>query len=501
MSDPCVGRIASRARRAFALSVLGMVAIAVSCGRADPSRPKVFELRDVVGPALAAAIARAPIAEPTTGTANPEAVEAVLGTLDSPDSRLRGLALADAKALGDPAVAAFATVLADSTAPPARRTAAAQALGAIATRASTAVLVHDLEAVHEPWLRAQCAWQLREAQLDEVIPGLADRLKYEIDGNTVIWIADALASFDNFSGVEALRVLRNTHSDPDVRGAAAERLAALASERGFADGEALYDAWYRGDPEGRLPARTPSDALRREAWWHLSRLVEWDLRTVDDARFALVHMESWVVPLLVESLHDRDVYTRVHAAQCLGRRGPRARAAVPELVAALTEPSLAPQAAFALGEIGDRAAAVPLEELARSARDVDLRIAAVRALGSAGGPSSLEGLRAAWSPDQSIDLRLAAAGSLVRLGEGDSVASFLLECLTSKVADASAAEHALGDWIAHHADAGAAPWTELRRRWRELDPSPTDVPNAVQVAERRAARAAMARAGLAGTAK
>ncbi len=485
-------------RRGARSALIFALALA-SCGGSDSSAVEkpLFALRPVVQPALAAATARAPKTPVTTAPADPEAVEAVLTTLESSDARMRGLAAVDAKALGDGAVAALAAVLDDASAPTERRSSAAQALGAIATPAAVDVLLDQLEVGRDAWLRAQCAWQLRAAGLDEVIPRLSHRLKYELDGTTVIWIADALASFDNLSGLDGLRVLQGSANDAAVRSDAAERMASIAAERGFTDGDALYAAWYAGDPEGRLPVREPSPALVREAWSYIARLAQWDLRSVDDGRFALVRMESWIVPLLVEALHDEDVYTRVHAAQCLERRGLRARAATTELIAALAEPRLAPQAAAALAAIGDERAGPPLEELARSARDLDLRVAATRALGSVGGESALGVLRDQWKPDQPIDLRQAAAGSLVMLGQGDAVVPFLLECLTSTTADASAAEHALGAWIDVHVRHEDAGWAEFAARWSALEPTRNAVPDAAQVAERRSARAAIAREALA----
>ncbi|MCY2961480.1 MAG: HEAT repeat domain-containing protein [Planctomycetota bacterium] len=477
--------------------LLGLMLVSACSSDATPAAGKPrFELRAVVKPALAEAAARAPLAAIAGAAADPEAVDAVLGTLGSPDARLHGLALEDAKALGDSALPALVAVLADPAAAPARRNASAQALGAIATLAAVDGLLTRLEADREPWLRAQCAWQIRMAGRDEAVPRLVLRLKYEADSATVIWIADALASFGNLSGLEGLRVLRDTAADGAVRAAAAERLAALAGERGFADGDALYGAWWRGEPLAGPAAREPSPELLREAWDRIGRLAEWDLRRVDDARFVLVRLDAWVVPMLTAALRDADVYTRVHAAQCLERRGPRARAAVPELVAGLAEPRLAPGAAAALAAIGERGAAAPLEELLRTTHDVELRIAAARALGAIGGASTLDLLRGAWKPDQPIDLRQAAAGSLVALGEGDAVAPFLLECLGSPQADASSAEHALGAWIQGRAERGAGTWREFSTRWIALEPAPGTVPDAAEVARRRAQRTEIARAAI-----
>ncbi len=481
-----------------ALAIL-VCSLAAGCNSESPAASKqpIFELRAVAKPALAAAESRAVRATPTTAEADVEAIEAVLGALGSPDARMQRLALADARALGDGGVRALANVLADAGAPAERRNAAAEALGAIATPSSIDALALRMESDREPWVRAQCAWRIQSAGLDEAVVRLVLRLKYETDGATVVWIANALASYGNFAGLDGLRVVRDTSPDEDARARAADQLAAIATERGFESGDALYAAWVTGDSLGRIPARPPSDALRREAWDRIVRLGEFDLRRVDDARFVLARMEPWIVPLLAEALSDTDVYTRFHAAQVLGRRGPRARAAVPSLIAALDEPRLGPQAAVALGAIGDRSATSAIEALLRDGRDLERRTAAARALATLGGKTSIERLRSAAMPAEPLDLRQAAAGALVALGKGDTWAPFLLECLTSPSADNGAAEHALGAWISARSSASAAPFVALAERWRALEPAPESVPDAAEVARRRAERSRIVREAIA----
>jgi len=469
------------------------------CSAESPAAPKepTFELRSVAKPALAAAEAKALRAVPTAVVADVEAIEAVLGALGSPDARMQRLALADARALGDGGVGALAQVLADAEAPAARRNAAAEALGAIATPSAVDALALRMESDRQPWVRAQCAWRIQSAGLDEAVVRLVLRLKYETDGATVVWIANALASLGNFAGLDGLRVVRDTSPDADARTQAADRLAAIAGERGFESGDALYVAWATGDSEDRIRAQQPSDALRREAWDRIVRLGEFDLRRVDDARFVLARLEPWIVPHLADALADTDVYTRVHTAQVLERRGPRARAAVPTLIAALADPRLGPQAAVALGAIGDRSATPAIEGLLRDGRDLERRTAAARALATLGGPTSIELLASTAKPAEPLDLRQASAGALVALGEGDAWAPFLLECLTSPSADVGAAENALGAWFAVEMKAGSAPWPELAERWRALEPAPGSVPDAAEVARRRAERAAIVREAIA----
>ncbi len=486
-------------RRDLVPTLIAALALA-ACGDGAPPAPSrpAFELRAVVKPALAEALARAPIAAAPAAPAEPEAVEAVLGALSSPDARLRGLALEDAKALGDGGVAALAAAIADAAAEPARRNACAQALGAIATASAVDALLVRLETDGEPWLRAQCAWQIRTANRDEAVPRLLLRLKYEKDGATVVWIADALASLGNLSGLDGLRVLRDTSRDlvgAHRRGRAArdDRRRARIRRRRRAVRRVVARRTVR-----RSPQREPSDELRREAWDRIQRLSEWDLRRVDEARFILVRLDAWVVPMLAAALHDADVYTRVHAAQCLERRGPRARARpFPSWSPRWPAARLAPGAADAIAAIGDRGAAAAVENsCARAATSSCAWPRRARWVPSA-GRRRWKLLRAAWKPDQPIDLRQAAAGSLVGLGEGDAVAPFLLECLGSKLADASAAEHALGAWIGRRAEAAARPWADFATRWSALEPAAGSVPDAAEVARRRTGRAEIARAAIA----
>ncbi len=478
-------------KRGVAAALAGVLA---ACGAetAQPLPKPTYALRAVVAPALAEADARArAVAAPTPPSDDVrEAAEAALSALESPDARMRGLALEDARAAGDPAVPLFAAALTDPAATPGRRAAAAQALGQVKTARAVDALATCLETDREPWLRANCAWQLAESGRDEVVPRLVLRLKYETDGATVAWIAYALAKYGNLAGLEGLRVVAATGAG----GAGAEaqdRLATIALEQGFQDGKALYAAWWNGDPALKQPE--PGAELRDAGWRWIARLSEPDLRKVDDARFILTRLDAWIVPLLCEALHDENVYTRVHAVQVLERRGPRARSAVPALLEALNDPRLAPGAAAALGAIGDKTAIDALEPLLRQSRDVELRVACARALGRLKATTALPTLRAALVATEPIDLRQAAARALVDLGEGGEVAGFLLECLTSPTADVGDAELALGRWIVARAPLSPAD-AERRDRWSALEPVPNSVPTADDVARRRSARGEIARA-------
>jgi len=406
---------------------------------------------------------------------------------------MRGLALEDARNSGDAAVPIFAAALNDKAGSPGRRGAAAQALGQVRTARAADALATCLETEREAWLRANCAWQLGESKRDEVVPRLVLRLKYEIDWSTVVWLAQALASYGNLAGLEGLRTVA-AGGDAGVRAEAQNQLAAIAQLQGQPDGDKLYAAWWNGDPALKEPE--PSEALRDVGWHWIARLSEPDLRRVDDARFILTRLDDWIVPMLCEAMHDENVYTRVHAVQVLERRGPRARSAVPKLREALDDPRLAPGAAAALGATGDATALDVLEPLLRRSKDVELRVSCARALGKLKAQAALPALRAALAATEPIDLRQAAAGALVDVGEGDEVAPFLLECLNSPTADVGDAEHALGRWILARAPKST---DDAKRRdaWTALEPASGSVPTADDVARRRGARADLARAAIA----
>jgi HEAT repeat protein len=87
-----------------------------------------------------------------------------------------------------------------------------------------------------------------------------------------------------------------------------------------------------------------------------------------------------------------DPKTRIHAVRVLGRMGPEAKDAVPQLVAALedSEPELGGEINFALGAIGpDASAAVPALTAMVNDENDSLRYSAVFALGEI-GPAAAE---------------------------------------------------------------------------------------------------------------
>jgi len=93
------------------------------------------------------------------------------------------------------------------------------ALAAVDTPAAAEALLALLESSRtalepEPWLYAQCAWQLGRTGQEWVLPRLVLCLKYEKDGQTAVWIADSAARMGVLAGLDALfAVQRGTRPD------------------------------------------------------------------------------------------------------------------------------------------------------------------------------------------------------------------------------------------------------------------------------------------------
>ncbi len=312
-------------------------------------------------------------------------------------------------------------------------------------------------------------------------------MRYETDGETVVWLARTLARHGNLAGVEGLRVVADTAREESVRALARQVGSELAAEFAAPDVDTLAVRWASGEFESSRPPAPVDDALRLAGWRAIARLAVYDLRQVDDARFVLVELNDWIVPELVAALRDTSPHTRVHAAQCLERRGGRARAALDELVDALHEPVVAPSAAAALGALGDARAVPPLVATLESSQSAELRVAAVRALGRLHARAAEAALARSFDAGGPVDLRQAAAEALLEL-DGRSVAfDYLVELLHTNRGDVDGAEAALGRALGVRAVASEGA-RELLRRWNALDVRSGEIATVSETGTRRAAR-------------
>jgi len=421
------------------------LALLLVCACSRP--PPAYELRPVSRAALASLPEEREAAAPDAQLV--ERLRTQVAERAHLQGKLRALALGDIAATPEAAIAAADALLSDAAASDEARRSALEVLGGLDTPAASRALAKrvDIQTSHEPWIRACAAFELGRHSFDGVVPGMCAQLKYETDGETVVWIAALLAKHENFSGLDGLRVLAARAPTPDVQERARSTLEQIARDAGFADADVLYAAWNSPDPEHRVPREQPSPALRAEIWRRVAQLGAFDLKLVDDARFVLSRSPWWVVDVLVEALHEEAPQLRTCVAQSLERMGARANSACPALVQALEEPRMAPAVATALAAIGCTDALEPLVRCTQKGRDAELRHAAARALAVLGTQRSIDVLTQLLAAAETPDLRQTAAESLVALGKGELGVPLLVECLTRPGADHDTAERALERWL------------------------------------------------------
>jgi HEAT repeat protein len=465
------------------LSVLGGVAV-LGCSQGDaPSDPsetggaqatRTFELSDVVHTRIAELEREFAQELDSSGDAAGDAAP------EDPDlvERLRGLASEtpgaqprwktiyreEVAGIGDAAIEPLAVLAEDETLSDTGRIGALELLAAVDSPLAARALLTLTESQVD-WIRRHAVYQLGEMTQSWVVPALVRRLFYETDGEAVVWLARSLAHKGNFAGLDGLFTLERTGSDT-VRALASQEVARQVEATGAGDAAALREAWNTSGHE-LIPRSAPSTRQRLAVWKMILEISgeRFQLRGVDEARFVLARSEEWVATLLAEALHDRDTWTRVHAAQCLDRMGGRARNAEQELIAGLDDPGLAPAAAEALGGVGGPPAAAALSERLASGRDHELRVAAARGLGRLDEDGVVDALKGVLGEEEPLDLRQTAARSLAMLGEGAEVATFLVECLGSVEADAHGAELALEIWLRGEAEEENEVAAEVLAAW------------------------------------
>jgi len=420
--------------------------------------------------------------------------EGLVAMLSSAKGRMREVALESAADMGAAATAVWSALARDAQRPASERTAAAELLGAQASAAAALALVELAETAREAWLRSHAYWNLGKLGDDRVLLRLLSRLKYETDPEAQTLLAEALGALDSYAGVDVLLEIESGGADEGVRARARTALAGLAERSGEPDAAALRALWHSPDA-GRLSESAPSKALELELWRRVDELSDehFQLRGVDDARFALSHLGAWAVPHVAAALVERDAHTRLHAAQVLERTGARARAAGPALVAALDDPELAPAAAEALGAVGFEEGFAALAQRAARGNALELRVAAARGLGRTGSAVARETLLALFADAaEDADLRRTCASGLVHLGEGARVARFLAAELTGELGDPAGAERALGEWLERGAREEREGFAAALAEWRALDPQApgNTILSNEAVRERRVARAA-----------
>jgi hypothetical protein len=506
------------------LALFGLLA---ACGSGEPAVPA----SGLAAPAREPVVARAleacpPAAFPLVGAMPPPAapvvpdgaeeyVEAALSAWSGNDLRTRELALADLRQAGEGLVAPLAAVLQQAKDAPERAAAAIATLGAMGGPLAKDALCRALESHPLAWVRARCAFELGRAKDPSLLGRLLLRLKYEVDGEGVLWIADALAQQGNLAGLEGLLVVASRKDDTWL----ADTARAKADEWAVARGVGFGGELLRRHANGLVPDAAKEGANDCLAWTMVRRLSQFDLRQVDDARFVLARLDDSVVPILARSLRDEDRYIRLHAAQCLERRGARARAAIPALVEALGDPTTAPVAAAALAATADASVAAPLARAFEASAHHETRVACVLALerlcaapplDAAGGRVEHGAWRArldaevgGWSArfaatheraQLPLDLRQAAAQALVAGDVGLAAWGFLCDLATRTDGDPDTALRALRESLERRAASGEPDATAALERWRALAPASGTIETIEAANARRAAQARLARA-------
>ena len=489
----------------------GLMAMA-ACSHTEPTPPSPpnFALFEVVQPQIDQLQAELLLPElgPAASADIEEEVRGLATFLAEAPANLRESVFVDLARHGDHSVPILAALLRASNSTDGERLAAIELLAHLDSVRSAAQLISGVETGSTSWIRANCAWRLGAGTQAWVVPRLIHRLKYETDGEAVIWIAVTLAHFGNYSGLVGLRELSHSASDLSIRESAQREVAALAKPfdrqeleaLGGADsGDGLLWAWNHPDAVSFSPTVPDDPRYRLEIWKSIDELDEFQLRGVDDARFVLARLSSTAALCLAQALHDTSPYIRVHSAQALKRMGARASLAGPELVKALDQEDLAPTAAEALGAVAYPKAAQALEARLQPPTPLGLRVASAKALGFIGLASSVDALRPLLTDTKAFDLRQAAAESMTYCGAGDEVAALLCDLVDSKRIDPISSIQALGWWLNQSAQREAPGAQSALDQWNQLV-APVGVVEATSaIAMRNQSRVSLIRQLLAAT--
>jgi HEAT repeat protein len=286
-------------------------------------------------------------------------------------------------------------------------------------------------------VRRRAAWLCGNSGQTVLQLALLLRLKYELDPETVVWVADALARLGNDTGLGWIDAAIPAAATAEQAGACA--IAALRA-RGVELGEAPtwaelraglqehYGRWLaRG--ESALPGIAPPPAAQLEPRLatHFITTEGTLLRPVDDARFVLTRAGRLAVPFLARALTASEPYLRTMSLQVLAELGTAAVEAAPAVLPLLADPLTGSYAVRTLGEM-QHAPALPWLRPLLASPDTELRAAATLALGLLRDEASRDGLRARLADASELpDVRVNAAFALRCLGPDEAADAFLAE--------------------------------------------------------------------------
>ena len=286
-------------------------------------------------------------------------------------------------------------------------------------------------------VRRRAAWLCGQCNQPILILPLLLRLKYELDPEGVLWVADALQRLGNDAGLRWIDGGMGVETTAQQAGTMA---VDICRERGLAIGELpsyaelqtrmreLSAQWReRGTPSRPDVLAPPADELQPRLAVHLSTTQGTLLRPVDDARFVLTRSGVLAVPLLIRACAADERYLRTMALQVLADLGPCARGAETAVLPLLGDPLTGSYAIRTLGEIGSKDA-IPHLRARLTAIDTEERAAVPMALGLLGDRDSAAALRTAMDdPNETMDVRINSAFGLLCLGPDAAAEAFVAD--------------------------------------------------------------------------
>ncbi|MEO0649294.1 MAG: HEAT repeat domain-containing protein [Planctomycetota bacterium] len=402
---------------------------------------------------------------PPTDDEAREAVRGLTGFAANASAADQELAMADLVALGDRLVVAAYEVALDRSLSPGQRLAAVDALAALASEPALEVLFRvQRDATDAPYLRARSAWRIGELGLEETVPQLTLRLKYEIDPEAILWLTWALARLGSLAGYAGVvEMLESWDLTEAQRATIAAHAAELEEPYGVGTPHELLALWNAPPSEVHWAER--GQAYDRAVLLWIERLEEYDLRVIDEARFLLPRLDQRGADLLAETLRDEGLYRRIHAAQCLGRMDGRALHRLDDVLAACHRPDTAERALEALAGIGGERARQAIEDRLAPHRPAELRITAAYALGDLGDREAIPALEGAWpTPGErgARELEQALAVALAELGQEAAMLPRLARDLTDPALSPVPSRDGVVAWLESIAETD--PWAAAQLR-------------------------------------
>ncbi len=363
-------------------------------------------------------------------------LEGPFSTIDtalSPQSRFRPIAKEELLQKGDAAISLLLAYSASEDQEPDKRLFALSLLGELSSESAALALLEIAENDKDPLRRLFAADALGKMQQSWVIPRLILRLKNEIDPRTTLFAANSLAMLGIFSHADVFFKDEGFRAAPEKvleqipNGefySSIENFVAQLRSADFQDEEqesillakTLSEHWRQRD-ELPFPAVPQENRFEREILRYVQQLANYQLREVDEARYALERLGKTAVPSLLRGLRDENPYIRSHCLEVLGRMGIHGRGAESAIVEIAKDPAHRPPAILTLGKIGaSHSLPIMLQALEEPSREV--QFAAVQALGLLGAPSAVEPLAAkAKSWENDFELWVTSCGMLVQLGQ------------------------------------------------------------------------------------